>query len=53
MPKLAMKALLTSLTLRGSRRQQFDFERIVTIASTAVSIGLVAAYLYGKSTSRW
>jgi hypothetical protein len=39
--------------LRRSRQQQPDWENFVIIFSTAVTIGLVAAYLYGKATSRW
>jgi len=53
MPKFGMKAVLTALTLSRARRQQPDWEQLVIIFSTAVTVGLVAAYLYGKATSRW
>jgi hypothetical protein len=53
MPKFGMKAVLTAFTLSRSRRRQPDWESLVIIFSTAVTIGLVAAYLYGKATSRW
>jgi hypothetical protein len=53
MPKFGMKAVLAAFTLSRSRRQQPDWERLVIIFSTAVTIGLVVAYLYGKATSRW
>ncbi len=52
MPKFGMKAVLTAFTLSRSRRQP-DWERLVIIFSTAVTAGLVTAYLYGKATSRW
>jgi len=53
MPKFAMKAVLTAFTMSRSRQKRPDWERLVIILSTAVTIGLVAAYLYGKATSRW
>jgi hypothetical protein len=54
MPKAGMKALLAILALnRSSRQQQPDWDRIVIAASTVVTIGLVALYIYGKATSRW
>jgi hypothetical protein len=53
MPKFGMKAVLTAFTLRRSRQKAPDWERLVISLSTAVTIGLVAAYLYGKATSRW
>ena len=30
-----------------------DWERTIRIVSTAVTVGLVALYVFGKSTSRW
>jgi hypothetical protein len=48
-----MKAVLTAFTLSRSRQQRPDWERVIIIFSTAVTVGLVAAYLYGKATSRW
>ena len=53
MPKFGMKAVLTAFTLRRSRQKRPDWDRVIIIFSTAVTIGLVAAYLYGKATSRW
>jgi hypothetical protein len=53
MPKFGMKAVLTAFTLSRSRQQRPDWERVIIIFSTAVTVGLVAAYLYGKATSRW
>jgi hypothetical protein len=53
MPKVGMKALLTILAMNKSGRKQFDLDRIVVIASTVVTIGLVALYAYRKATSRW
>ena len=53
MPKFGMKAVLAAFTLSKSRQRRPDRDRIVIMFSTAVTIGLVAAYLYGKATSRW
>ena len=53
MPKLAMKAVLTAFTLGRSRQKRPDWERFIILFSSAVTVGLVAAYLYGKATSRW
>jgi len=53
MPKFGMKAALTAFTLRRSRRSRPDWDSFIIVLSTAVTIGLVAAYLYGKATSRW
>ena len=53
MRKVGMKALLTMLALNRSNGRQPNWDRIVIAASTAVTIGLVALYLYGKSSARW
>jgi hypothetical protein len=53
MPKFGMKAVLTAFTWSRSRHRRPDWERIIIILSPAVTIGLVAAYLYGKTTLRW
>jgi hypothetical protein len=53
MPKFGMKAVLTVFTMSRSREKRPDWEQLVVSFSTAVTIGLVAAYLYGKATSRW
>ena len=52
MRRFGMKALLTFFTLNRSERKP-EWDRIIIIFSTAVTIGLVAAYVYGKATSRW
>jgi hypothetical protein len=53
MPKVGMKAVLTMLALNRSGRRQPDWDRIVIVASTVVTIGLIALYAYGKATARW
>lgn len=52
MPKFAPKALFSILTIRraGAGRPQWD--RIVLMVSTAVTLGLGALYACGKATSR-
>jgi hypothetical protein len=59
MRRFAMKALLTVLnldraewTLRAARTR-IDWDRTAIVVSTAVTLGLVALYIYGKATSRW
>jgi hypothetical protein len=53
MRKIGMKALLTILTLNGSSRRQPDWDLIITIVSTVVTIGLVGLYIYSNSTALW
>jgi hypothetical protein len=53
MRKSALKALALLLTLNQADGARPNWVRIVTIASTAVTIGLVALYVYGKTTGRW
>lgn len=53
MRKLALKAVFAALTINKADRKRLDWDRIVLIASTAVTVGLVALYVYGRSTSRW
>jgi hypothetical protein len=53
MPKFAAKALITALTARRSRQKQPNWDRIVILSSTVVTISLVALFIYGKSTSRF
>ena len=48
-----MKALFTALNLNGAERSGIDWGRAIRIVSTAVTVGLVALYVFGKSTSRW
>ncbi len=52
MRRFAMKALFTVLNLNRTERSRIDWDRSVLIASTAVTIGLVALYIFGKSTAR-
>jgi len=53
MPKFGMKAVLAAFTMSRSRRKRPDWDRLIIIFSTAVTIGLIGAYVYGKATSRW
>jgi len=53
MRRFAMKALLTALNLNRAERTRIDWDRTVLILSTAVTLGLVALYIFGKATSRW
>ena len=53
MPKVGMKAVLTILALNKSSRRRPDWDRIVIVASTVVTIGLIALYAYGKATALW
>ena len=47
------KALFTLLSLNRAGRARIDRDRAVLIFSTAVTLGLVALYIFGKSTARW
>jgi hypothetical protein len=53
MPRFAGKALLTLLTVNRSRGKQPNRERTILVLSTAVTLGLIALFIYGKATSRW
>jgi hypothetical protein len=53
MRKSGLKALFSILALSKAGKKRRDWDRIILIFSTAVTIGLVALYLYGKATSRW
>jgi hypothetical protein len=53
MRRFGMKALFTILTVSRPAGKEFDWDRIVIMASTMVTVGLVALYVYGKATSRW
>ncbi|MBI5264866.1 MAG: hypothetical protein HY852_23980 [Bradyrhizobium sp.] len=53
MHKSAFKALFTFFILGRAERARLDWERRVLVFSTAVTIGLVALYVFGKVTSRW
>ncbi len=56
MPKFgpkAVKAIFTILTLTKGEKTRPDWERMILIFSTIVTIGLIAIYIYAKATSRW
>jgi hypothetical protein len=53
MRKFALKAIFSLLTLDRAERKRLDWDRTILIFSSAVTVGLVALYVYGKSTSRW
>jgi hypothetical protein len=50
MRRFAMKALFTALKLDRAERTRIDWDRMVVAVSTAVTLGLVALYLFGKAT---
>lgn len=53
MPRFALKAIVALFTLGRAGRKRPDWDRIILILSTCVTIGLAALYVYGKSTARW
>ena len=53
MRRFGLKAIITLLTMNKVRRERIDWNRVILIFSTAVTIGLIALYLFGKATSRW
>ena len=53
MRRFAFKALFAVLSLNMTGRKRLDWDRVVLIFSTSVTVGLVALYVYGKITSRW
>lgn len=53
MRRFAMKALFTALSLDRAERTRIDWDRRILFFSTAVTIGLIALYFFGKVTSRW
>ncbi len=53
MRKLGLKAVFALLTLNRAEHRTLHWDQIVLIFSTAVTIGLVALYAFGKATSRW
>jgi hypothetical protein len=53
MRRFALKAVLTALTVNSTANRRPDWDRIVLLASTSVTIGLIVLYAYGKATSRW
>jgi hypothetical protein len=53
MGRFAPKAIFALLTLNRAESKSPHWDRIILIFSTAVTIGLVALYVFGKATSRW
>lgn len=53
MRRLPLKALFALLTLNKAQRKRLDWDRVILIFSTSVTVGLVALFAYGKVTSRW
>ncbi|MBR1173101.1 hypothetical protein JQ617_03970 [Bradyrhizobium sp. KB893862 SZCCT0404] len=53
MHRFAMKALFAVLSLNRAERTRIDWDRTVIAASTAVTLGLVTFYIFGKWTGRW
>jgi len=53
MRRLPIKALFAVLTLNKPEKKRLDWDRVILIFSTAVTVGLIALYTYGKATSRW
>ncbi|MGZ3290519.1 MAG: hypothetical protein ACXU87_21050 [Xanthobacteraceae bacterium] len=53
MRRFALKALFTMLSLNRAEQERPDWDRVILIFSTSVTIGLVALYAYGKATARW
>ena len=52
MRKVGLKALFALLSLNRARERP-DWDRVVLIFSTSVTIGLIALYVFGKATLRW
>ena len=53
MRKFAPKAIFSILAVRRIAADKLQWDRIALLASTAVTLGLIALYAYGKATSRW
>lgn len=53
MRRFALKALFAALTLNRAEKKHIDWDRIVLIFSTCVTIGLAMLFAFGKVTSRW
>jgi hypothetical protein len=48
-----LKALFALLALNKTSNKQADWDRVILIFSNAVTVGLIAIYVFGKATSRW
>jgi hypothetical protein len=53
MPKFAPKAIFSILTVKKAAADSSKWDRLALVFSTAVTLGLIALYAYGKATSRW
>jgi hypothetical protein len=53
MPRFGLKAVFALLALNRGRYRRLDWDRVILIFSTCVTIGLIALYVWGKATSRW
>lgn len=53
MRKFAFKALFALLTLNRTGRKRLDWDHVILIFSTSVTVGLIALYVFGKATARW
>lgn len=53
MRKFGLKALFALLSINRTRKQRPDWDRVILIFSTSVTIGLIAVYVYGKANLRW
>jgi hypothetical protein len=53
MPRFAGKALLALLIANRSPGKQPNWDRTILLLSMTVTVGLIALFIYGKSTSRW
>ena len=53
MRRFAFKALFTMLSFQRAERKPPDWDRVILLFSTSVTVGLVALYAYGKATARW
>ncbi|MBW7969081.1 hypothetical protein [Bradyrhizobium sp. BR 10289] len=53
MRRFAMKALFTVLNLNRAERTRIDWDRAIIVMSTAVTVGLIVLYVFGKWTARW
>ena len=53
MPRPGLKALFAVLNLNRMKGKRPDWDLIIIVCSTLVTIGLVALYAYGKVSSRW
>jgi hypothetical protein len=53
MREAVFKALVSLLAFSEADGTRPNPDRIVLVASTAVTLGLVALYIYGKVAGRW